>query len=81
MQKIARAIHLYKSIHTMQFTSTHIMSPIGELIAVATESHLVILEFSDSKGLEKKLSIHRKYEESLPKNTEHAILKQTRIQL
>jgi hypothetical protein len=34
---------------------TVISSPIGNLIAVASESHLLMLEFADSKELEKKI--------------------------
>lgn len=39
-----------------------IPSPLGDLIAVASETRLILLEFADSKGLEKKISdIARSY--------------------
>lgn len=40
----------------MGISYCHIASPLGELIAVANEEYLLLLEFSDSKQLQKKLS-------------------------
>lgn len=37
--------------------SSIISSPIGDLVAIATDSHLVMLEFADSPSLEGKLQI------------------------
>ena len=41
----------------MQLSSTLISTPIGDLLAIANESHLLMLEFADSKELEKKVSL------------------------
>lgn len=41
----------------MHYLQTIISSPIGDLIAVASDTHLVMLEFADSESLEKKLSV------------------------
>ena len=38
------------------FYRSTIPSPLGDLIAVVNETHLLLLEFADSKGLEKKLA-------------------------
>ena len=40
----------------MSYVQSAIPSPLGELIAIASETHLVILEFADSPWLERKLS-------------------------
>ena len=41
----------------MPLSSTLISTPIGDLLAIANESHLLLLEFADSKELEKKVSL------------------------
>ena len=41
----------------MQLSSAFINSPLGDLLAIANESHLLLLEFADSKELEKKVSL------------------------
>ena len=41
----------------MPLSSAFINSPLGDLLAIANESHLLMLEFVDSKELEKKVSL------------------------
>ena len=41
----------------MKYSQRIIPSPLGDLIAVANETHLVMLEFADSPWLKKKVSI------------------------
>ncbi|MFZ2255385.1 MAG: hypothetical protein WAW59_04735 [Patescibacteria group bacterium] len=57
----------------MKYSKSIITSPFGNLIAVASETHLVMLEFADSKSLEKKLSFFNfvipSKEESLSKSS------------
>lgn len=57
----------------MKYSKSIIASPLGDLVAVASETHLVMLEFADSKSLEKKLSVFNfvipTKEESLSKSS------------
>ena len=39
----------------MYYQTIRIPSPLGELVAVASETHLVMLEFADSENLGKKI--------------------------
>lgn len=48
---------IYKKRHNLNMQSSIISSPIGDLVAIATDSHLVMLEFADSPSLEGKLQI------------------------
>lgn len=41
----------------MIISQTIIPSPVGDLIALASEIHLLMLEFADSKQFEKKASV------------------------
>ncbi len=41
---------------SMQLYQIFISSPLGDLIAIATDDHLVMLEFTDSRELTEKLA-------------------------
>ncbi len=41
----------------MQLYQIIIPSPLGDLIAIASDDHLLILEFADSEELEEKISV------------------------
>lgn len=59
-----------------------IPSPLGDLIALASEAHLLLLEFADSKGLEKKVSvIARSHGDVAIQSEKNRILLQTRKEL
>ncbi len=60
------------------YSSLIIPSPLGDLIAVASESHLIMLEFADSKALERKMM---KFDPISQNNTENPILLQTQKEL
>jgi len=62
----------------MIHTSLIILSPLGDLLAIANESHLVMLEFLNSDRIEWKL---RQYRVTPSKETENPILRQTRDEL
>ena len=62
----------------MTIQKTIISSPIGELIAVATDEHLLLLEYTDSRELWDKLS---KIHTTPITEWVNAILKKVKIQL
>ena len=62
----------------MTIQKTIIPSPIGELIAVATDEHLLLLEYTDSGELWDKLS---KIHTTPITEWENALLKKVKIQL
>jgi hypothetical protein len=39
----------------MKYSQAIISSPLGDLVAVASPTHLVMLEFADSENLERKI--------------------------
>jgi hypothetical protein len=45
--------HFSDIINSMNILT--ISSPLGDLIAIASETHLVMLEFADSKAIESKI--------------------------
>lgn len=40
----------------MNYSQIIIPSPLGDLIAIASDDHLVMLEFADSPSIEKKIT-------------------------
>ena len=40
----------------MKYSQTIIPSPLGDLVAVASDTYLMMLEFADSENLERKMS-------------------------
>jgi hypothetical protein len=38
------------------YSSSIIPSPLGDLVAIASDDHLVMLEFADSEALEEKVA-------------------------
>lgn len=64
------------------FSTLSIPSPLGDLIAVANETHLLLLEFADSKGLEKNVSvIARSHGDVAIQSEKNRILLQTQKEL
>jgi O6-methylguanine-DNA--protein-cysteine methyltransferase len=55
-QKILDKIPISHMLLSMQLYQIFISSPLGDLIAIATDDHLVMLEFTDSRELTEKLA-------------------------
>lgn len=62
----------------MSLSTAIIPSPLGDLFAIASDAQLIMLEFADSKGREKKI---QKIGSANITQWENAILEQTRSEL
>ena len=58
-----------------------ISSPLGDLIAIASDDHLLMLEFADSEELEVRLSVIARHEAIQAIGIENQILSLTATQL
>ncbi len=63
------------------YYQTCIPSPLGDLIAIASDDHLLMLEFADCEELEERLSVIARHEAIQAIGIENQILSLTATQL